>query len=319
MENLTTDFNDLFNPHVDTRKPAKAPSLEYKPAAKNGKNNVYQSVVRFITWWGKPNQSIAEKWTCYLVDPVSGKGKYVDCPSSIGEKSPLLETYFKLKKSDNVAVQSKALIFSRRQVYTALVQVIKDDHNKEMEGKILSWTFGKKIYDKIDAELNPPFGEPSNPFDLLNGKLFGVYVTLVSGFNNYDNCKFYNQAQPLIMMNEDGTKTVIGPDTDKMLVLDYLKTKSPDLNKYMYKEWDTDTHTYVNQVIAAVMGKATAPSTTAEVLNHQVSTGITATTISADAIAMDNTLPDMSELDMPQTSYEPMDNLGNIDDILANI
>lgn len=317
-------FDDLFNPKVDTSKPAKSVTQEYKPSAKNGKNNIYQSIVRFITWWEKPNQSIVDKWTCFLEDPITSKGKYVDCPSSIGKQSPLLEMYFKLKKSDNVAMQSKAQIFSRRQVYTALIQVVKDDNNPELVGKIMAWQFGKKIHDKIDAELNPVIGESHNPFDLLNGKLFGLHITLVSGFNNYDNCKFYNQSMALMMPDGTGKLNPITADTNRNEVLEFLKTNSPDLNKYAYKEWDNDTHNYVNGVIATVLGKAQTPSTTADIINSQPSTttmnGITATSISMESLEIDNNIPEMPELDMNINSISSINTgVSNIDDLLNSI
>jgi hypothetical protein len=101
----------------------------------------------------------------------------------------LQDMFFKLRKSESVQEQKKAEIFSRRHNFATLVQVIKDENQPELEGKILTYRFGKKLWEKIQAELKPIMGEPHNPFDLLAGKAFHLKITKVSGFNNYDQSK----------------------------------------------------------------------------------------------------------------------------------
>jgi len=260
MSNEQQQLDALFNPIVELGETNASNKGDYSPSADKGNNGVYQSIIRFIPYWQNPQKSITEKWVSWLVDPVTTKGKFVDCPSSVGKPSPLQDTYWKLKKSESVQDQKKAEIFSRRHNYACLIQVIKDDHNKELEGKILVWKFGIKVWEKINSELKPPIGDPHNPFDLLKGKLFALKITKVSGFNNYDQSKFVDKVIPLVIPDEKGKLQPITEKTDKQMVFDFLKENSADLSKYSYKEWDQDTHNYVNQVIIAVTGHGNVAS-----------------------------------------------------------
>jgi hypothetical protein len=234
MEN-TTFYSDLFDLTADDFKAEEKKSTErYRPDAKSGKDNVYKSVIRFIPWWKDPKaKSIMQKWTCWLVDPASGDGKYVDCPSTIGQKSVIQDVYWKLKKSESVAEQKLADHFSRRQTFASLVQIIKDDNKPELVGKIMVFQYGIKIYNKIMAEIKPEYGKPHIPFDLFEGKPFFVNIKLVAGFNNYDECKFLDEKLPLAVDGKSLEKT---PENVQKIV-EYLKENSPELEKYGYQAW----------------------------------------------------------------------------------
>lgn len=243
MENL----NDLFNLSADDLvvKTESRTTEIYKPTADKGKEGVYSSVVKFIPWHENPKKSIMKKWTCWLVDPLTDKGRYVDCPSSVGQKSSLQDMYWKLKKSDSVAEQKLSQNFSRRQSMAALVQIVKDDNNPDMVGKIMVWPFGVKIYNKIQDIMQPEFGTPHIPFDLFDGRAFHIKIKKVAGFNNYDDCKFLDNAAPVMIEGNAMTKS---PENMEKIV-GYLKDGSPDLKKYDFQEWDEDTVSYVNNVI----------------------------------------------------------------------
>jgi hypothetical protein len=304
------NFDELFNPSVDMGAAAKSNLVDYTPSAAKGKNKVYQSLVRLIPWHEDPKKSIMEKWTCWLVDPISQKGKFVDCPSSIGKPSLLQDMYWKLKKSDSVQQQKAAEIFSRRHAFSSLVQIIKDDNQPELEGKILVWKYGKKVWDKINGELKPLIGDPHNPFDLLKGKIFALVITEVSGFNNYDQSKFVDKSIGLCIPNEQGKLIPINEKTDKASVLEFLKENSPELSKFGFKEWDADTHDYVNAVITQVTGKASESSNYASLQSTTNETktskpaaqkaktsGITSSDISLEEI---DGLGDIGSVDMPE-------------------
>ena len=156
------DLNSLFHPQVEMGDTTSKSTVEYNPSADKGQNGIYKSVIRFIPWWQNPNNSISEKWVCWLVDPITDKGRYIDCPSSVGKPSILQDMFFKLRKSESVQEQKKAEIFSRRHNFAALIQVIKDEQNKDLEGKIMVWKFGKKVWDKINAEKKPVIGKLTN-------------------------------------------------------------------------------------------------------------------------------------------------------------
>lgn len=304
------DFESLFNPQTEASATSQKEVLEFNPKADKGKGGTYYALVRFVPWWKNPTKgSIQEKWTCWLTDPITEKGKFVDCPSSIGKPSPLQDMYWKLKKSENAATQKKADIFSRRHSFASLVQVIKDDNNPETEGKIMVWRYGVKIWEKINAELKPVIGEKHDPFDPLEGKVLAVIVTKVSGFNNYDQTKFVDKKIPLCIPNENGKLKPITPESDKSKVFEWVKENSPDLEKYGYKEWDDDTAEYVNNVIVAVTGENTNTQKYDNVVNRKkesVSNTQSVENITSSDINLDDQDDDQDDddLDLPDLNLD---------------
>lgn len=327
------DLNSLFHPKVEMGAEKTSTKIgEYNPSADKGQNGVYKSVIRFVTWWQDPEHSYLSKWACWLVDPVTTRGRMIDCPSTIGKPSILQDMYWKLKKSDSIQEQRKADIFSRRQVYTAVIQVIKDDQNKEAEGKLFIWRFGKKIFDKYEAEKKPVIGEPHEPFDLLDGKAFALVITKVAGYNNYDQSRFLDKKVPLLIPDETGKLVPINERTPGETVFNFLKENSPELSKYAYKDWDSETHDYVNQIIVAVTGK-TSSSGFADVRNNvntlkptgesttQVpASGITSIELSLDDLQINNAGSSLPDLDLPDLNLDSNSGLGgDLGDALANL
>ena len=72
----------------------------YKPSPENGRNGTYNAIIRFVPFWKEPKKSLINKWTYFLEDPVSGKKRTVDCPSTENEKSVLRDMFLKLYKSN---------------------------------------------------------------------------------------------------------------------------------------------------------------------------------------------------------------------------
>jgi len=84
----------------------------------------------------------------------------------------------------------------RRLHYVANVLVEHDPSNPQNEGKVMLFTFGKKIFDKIMDKMQPEFpGEtPVNPFDFWEGASFHLKIRNVAGYRNYDKSEFANPA-----------------------------------------------------------------------------------------------------------------------------
>lgn len=320
------NYDAFFNPGVEPTSKSNQ-TEEYNPSADKGKGGVYQSIIRFIPWYQDPKHgSIQEKWVSYLVDPVTQRGRYIDCPSSVGKPSPLQDIYWKLRKSESIQMQKLAQNFSRRHSYASLVQVIRDENNPEAEGKIMIFRYGVKIWEKINAELKPVIGEAQDPFDTLNGKAFALVITKVSGFNNYDQSKFVDKKIPLCIPNAEGKLIPINVSSDKKTVFEWVKTNSPDLSKYAYKEWDQDTYDYVNHVILAVTGEGQVSQKYASVVNKETknvpskSSGITSSEISVESLHNESNsefeIPDLN-LDMPSGSSNGI--AGDLDDIIGKM
>jgi hypothetical protein len=243
MEN----FQDIFNLNNDdfVEKTETRESELYKPDPKKGKDNVYKSLIRFVPFHKDPKKSKVKKFSYWLTDPLTGDSFSVDCPSSVNQKSIIQDTYWKLKKSPSVAEQKLSDKFKRRENYYALVQILKDDQDPSLVGKIKVLKFGQKLNNILQSELQPEYGKPYNPFDPFKGRVMALTVTIVAGYNNYDVSKFVGDETPLLL---DGKPLEQTPQ-DMAKFVEFLKTNSPDLSNYDYKDWNDETRDKVKSVI----------------------------------------------------------------------
>lgn len=245
------DFQDIFNLNNDDfiEKKESRETEFYKPNAKDGKDNVYKALVRFIPFWKNPKNSKIKKFSYWLTDPLTGEGFSVDCPSTVGQKSSLQDIFWKLKKSESVSEQKLSDDFKRKENYYSLVQIIDDRQRPELKGRIMVLKFGMKLNNIIQGEINPEYGTPNNPWDPIKGRPMLLHVTLQSGFNNFDSSKFVDIPNGECLM--DGKPLKAQPSKEEMTeFFEYLKKTSPDLSKYGYKEWDDDMRSKVNSVIS---------------------------------------------------------------------
>ena len=243
MENFQDIFNLDANDFVE--KTETRESELYKPDPKKGKDNVYKALVRFVPFHKDPKKSKVKKYSYWLTDPLTSESFSVDCPSSINQKSIIQDTYWKLKKSPSVAEQKMADKFKRRENYYALVQVLKDDQDPSLVGKIKVLKFGQKLNNIIQGELQPEYGKPYNPFDPFKGRVMALTVSIVAGYNNYDLSKFVGEGTPLLL---DGKPLESSPEAMAKFV-EFLKNGSPDLSNYDYKEWSDEVREKVKSVI----------------------------------------------------------------------
>jgi len=121
----------------------------------------------------------------------------------------------------------------RREVFYALVQIVKDPQNRDLEGQVKVMKFGYKIKTKIDEELNPQFDEPTQVFDPFEGKNFELVISKKGGFPNYDSCKFHGNKSPMTIEGEP----VSDDDASRKAILELLK-EAPELGSWGYKSWD---------------------------------------------------------------------------------
>jgi len=238
---------DIFNlgvEDVETHQPQQTSVSEiYKPTADDGKDGTYKALIRFVPNPENPRNSLIQKYVHWLTNS-SGDGKLVDSPSSIGEKCPIADVFWKLRKSDSAVDRKASEKLKRRQQYYSLIKIIKDPQNPELEGKYMVFKFGYKIKEKIDAELKPDFGEPTQVFDLFEGKNFELIITRQGEYNNYDKSKF-SASKSAILIGE----TPAERSKESMATIKEELDAAPSLANYDYKAWDEDTRAFVNDVL----------------------------------------------------------------------
>jgi len=221
-------------------------SIFYNPSADKGIDKVYTSQIKFIPNIFNPSMPMVKKYTYWLVNSETEDRKSVDCPSTVGQYSLLQDTFFTLYKSTSARDKALADGFKRRQAFYALVYIVKDEHQPNMEGKIKVFKFGNQLYDILKQSANDP-DEPNDFLNIFTGKTLKLQVTEKSGFNCYTQSKFMNKVDNL---NIDGKSITDSPANRKLLV-SWLKEHSPNLSEYEYKPWDEETRNFVIDVIKA--------------------------------------------------------------------
>lgn len=243
---------DIFNLDADslvTKNPkggGEGKDMDfYKPYPEDGKDGVYKSLIRFLPNPTDPKKSKIHKYYVYLNDPVTGDGFSADCPSTVGKKSILKDLFWKLKNSHSAADQELAKKFSRKEDFYSLVQIVQDKNKPELEGKIMIFKFGKKLNDMIEAQLQPEYGEPCNPYDLFEGREFAVHVRKVGEWNNYDLCSFVGE-KTAIKLDGKPMKKAKG---DMDAIIEYLNSGPKNLTAFEYKDWDDDLTEKIMRII----------------------------------------------------------------------
>jgi hypothetical protein len=139
-------------------------------------------------------------WVRVFGHGFQGPGGWLidNCLTTINAKCPVCEHNSTLWNSGIEANKEIVRKQKRKLNYIANIYVVSDPANKENEGQVKLFKFGKKIFDKITEAMNPEFADetPVNPFDLWNGANFKVKIRNVEGYRNYDKSEF-DKAGPL--------------------------------------------------------------------------------------------------------------------------
>ena len=112
--------------------------------------------------------------------------------TTLGQKDPVSEYNRLLWNSGNDADKDLARKQKRKLSYISNIYVVKDPTNPHNEGKVFLYKFGKKIFDKITAAMQPEFEDESaiDPFDFWAGANFKLKAKNVAGYRNYDSSEF---------------------------------------------------------------------------------------------------------------------------------
>lgn len=112
--------------------------------------------------------------------------------TTMGEKDPVSEYNTQLWNNGTDSGKDQARKQKRKLTYISNIYVIKDPANPENEGKVFLYKYGKKIFDKVAAAMQPEFEdeEAIDPFDFWKGANFKLKAKNVAGYRNYDSSEF---------------------------------------------------------------------------------------------------------------------------------
>ena len=122
--------------------------------------------------------------------------------TTLGQKDPVSEYNTMLWNNGTDAGKEAARKQKRKLTYIANIYVVKDPANPSNEGKVFLYKFGKKIFDKLTAAMQPEFEdeEAIDPFDFWQGANFKLKAKNVAGYRNYDSSEF---ARPDALLDDD--------------------------------------------------------------------------------------------------------------------
>lgn len=124
--------------------------------------------------------------------------------TTIGKADPVSEYNSQLWATKLQANQDQVRKQKRKLNFISNIYVVSDKAHPENEGKVFLFKYGKKIFDKLNAAMNPEFEdeEPINPFDFWNGANFKLKIRNVENYRNYDKSEFEAPA-PLLDDDEE--------------------------------------------------------------------------------------------------------------------
>ena len=191
--------------------------------------------------------------------------------TTLGQKDPVSEYNSLLWNNGTDAGKETARKQKRKLTYVSNIYVVKDPANPENEGKVFLYKYGKKIFDKLTAAMQPEFEdeEAIDPFDFWQGANFKLKAKNVAGYRNYDSSEF--AAQSSLLDDDDAMESLWKKQfslseivaADQFKTYDELKTRLDYVlgNKKtvapVYEEEDTDRGSAEELVTAAV---STTPS-----------------------------------------------------------
>ena len=138
----------------------------------------------------------------------SGGWEIENSLTTLGQKDPVSEYNSELWNNGTDAGKELARKQKRKLTYISNIYVVKDPANPDNEGKVFLFKYGKKIFDKLTAAMQPEFEdeEAIDPFDFWQGANFKLKAKNVAGYRNYDSSEF--AASSPILDDDDAMEAI---------------------------------------------------------------------------------------------------------------
>jgi len=248
------------------------PSLEQAKDAREG----YKATIRFLrnlSRDGKIGPAAVEKHIHYVDLPNHPDLRgYYECGKNNSPKCDLCTFYWKLAKSNNQADVEKAELIGRSTKYYSYVMILEDAQSPELVGKVMIFSYGYQIKEKIEAERKGELtGDKVNVFDFVNGKDFRLIIKekTRTGSNKalptYEFSQFLGES-PMKIYNEKTEKFVpVQVDDDGKISDKRWQTKiketllgrdeNVNLEDHIAKDWNDEIASNVEKVISVLSGE----------------------------------------------------------------
>ena len=198
--------------------------------------------------------------------------------TTLGQKDPVSEFNTQLWNNGTDAGKETARKQKRKLTYISNIYVVKDPANPENEGKVFLYKYGKKIFDKLTAAMQPEFEDETaiDPFDFWQGANFKLKAKNVAGYRNYDSSEFTAQSPVLddddalegIWKKEFSLAELVAADQFKSYEdlkkrLGYVLGNKPVRNDESFED-ESEGRGSAEQVVAAATASTPTPAASEE-------------------------------------------------------
>ena len=165
------------------------------------------AVIRFLPAVEGEDMPWAKVWNHAFQGPT-GQWYIENSLTTLGQNDPVSELNSKYWNTGLESDKEIARKQKRKLQYFSNIYVVSDAKHPENEGKVFLFRYGKKIFDKIMASMQPEFEDesPVNPFDFWEGANFKLKIRKVAGYWNYDSSEF--EAPSAIFDNDNQIEEV---------------------------------------------------------------------------------------------------------------
>ena len=151
------------------------------------------AVIRFLPAVEGEDMPWAKVWNHAFQGPT-GQWYIENSLTTLGQKDTVSELNTQYWNTGLESDKEIARKQKRKLQYFSNIYVVSDSKHPENEGKVFLFRYGKKIFDKIMAAMQPEFEDEKaiNPFDFWEGANFKLKIRKVAGYWNYDSSDFDN-------------------------------------------------------------------------------------------------------------------------------
>ena len=161
------------------------------------------AVIRFLPAIHGEDMPWAKIWNHAFQGPT-GQWYIENSLTTVGQKDPVSEHNTRLWNTGLESDKEIARKQKRKLQYYSNIYIVSDAKHPENVGKVFLFRYGKKIFDKLMAAMQPEFPDetPINPFDFWEGANFRLKIRKVDGYWNYDKSEFEKPSK----LDEDDNK-----------------------------------------------------------------------------------------------------------------
>ena len=180
LENKKTDWND---------------PREWKLQRDDDENGT--AIIRLLPGKGGTTPPIIRLFehSARVFNKASNKYRYYiePSPSTIKQDCPISDLWYELGGYGTDEAKELQKTLSRRTVFISNILVVNDPDNPDNNGKTFYWKYGVKLFEKIQAALEPTPNqikvgkEPVQLFDPMKGANIMIVSKKLAGFVNYDD------------------------------------------------------------------------------------------------------------------------------------